>query len=493
MSKKIKFNLDDVKYLYEETLTPQEDIAKKYKTSVVTLNKFLKENNIIRSRDLKNELRKKLTLEKYGVENVSQLKEVNDKKRASNPRRLTKEIWIERFKQIHEYKYDYSLFTEYKNKNTKIKIICKEHGEFSQTPEAHWRLQQGCPKCRYIKSGESNALTKEEFIERANIFHKNKYDYSLVEYKNQETKVRIICPIHGEFLQRAGDHIYNKAGCPKCTTQQSKGEIEISEWLKSLNINVIERNKNLIYPYEIDIFLPDYNLGIEYNGVFWHCFSKTGKTKHRIKWKLAQSKNIDLIQLWDLEWEQHKEICKSIILNRLGIVKRIMARKCVLKEIPKEEAKIFFNNNHLQGFTIGKYFGLYYNDELISAIIMAKSRFNKNFDWELVRHVNKIGTSVTGGFSKLLKYFRNNYSGSIIDYCDQRWFNGKGHSNAGFKEIGITQPDLHYTDFHNIFPRNKFFGKKYIVKNKNLNKYEDLLEQGYDRLYGVGKKVYVIV
>jgi len=135
--------------------------------------------------------------------------------------KYTIENFIEKSKKIHGNKYDYSL-SNYINSQTKIKIICKEHNVFEQKPYAHLN-GQGCPKCsKYNK----NDLTK--FIEKSKKIHNDKYDYSLVEYKNSHEKIKIICPIHGEFEQKPCNHINSKQGCPFCGgTKQLTTEIFI--------------------------------------------------------------------------------------------------------------------------------------------------------------------------------------------------------------------------------------------------------------------------
>jgi len=123
-------------------------------------------------------------------------------------KRLTTEEFIKRSKNIHNNKYDYSL-VEYKNNYTNIKIICSIHGIFEQKPNYHLS-GSGCPEC----SGKKKSNTKD-FIEKAKAIHDDKYDYSLVEYKNNSTKVKIICPIHSVFEQRPNSHL-NGNGCKKC-------------------------------------------------------------------------------------------------------------------------------------------------------------------------------------------------------------------------------------------------------------------------------------
>ena len=110
---------------------------------------------------------------------------------------------------IHNNKYDYS-YTNYKNSIEKIKILCPKHGEFYQKPANH--LQgQGCPSCDISKK-----YTKEEFIQKSAILHKNKYDYSKVNYVNSKIKITIICPVHGEFSTTPHSHLGIKTGCPSC-------------------------------------------------------------------------------------------------------------------------------------------------------------------------------------------------------------------------------------------------------------------------------------
>ena len=128
-------------------------------------------------------------------------------------RKLTKEEFIKRAIEKHGDKYDYSK-VDYNSNKEKVCIICKEdgHGEFYQSPSDHFK-GRGCPKC----SGKIK-LTKSEFVERAKKVHGEKYDYSKVSYKNNSTKVCIICKEseHGEFYQRPVDHIKGN-GCPKCS------------------------------------------------------------------------------------------------------------------------------------------------------------------------------------------------------------------------------------------------------------------------------------
>lgn len=125
-------------------------------------------------------------------------------------KKITNDQFIKKAKNIHGDQYDYSL-VEYTGSSKKVKIICPKHGVFEQVSNNHVSLKQGCPKC-----AGNHKLNSNSFKNKANKIHGNIYDYSLVDYKSNKSKVKIICPIHGIFEQKPNDHISQKQGCPKC-------------------------------------------------------------------------------------------------------------------------------------------------------------------------------------------------------------------------------------------------------------------------------------
>ena len=135
-----------------------------------------------------------------------------------------KEVWFQRFlhkaEKVHGSRYDYSQ-VEYIHSQKKIKIICKVHGPFEQTPTTHLK-GSGCNLCSIDSSAEKHRSSSEKFVSRAKEVHGDKYDYSLVKYVDKNTKVTIVCPLHGEFSQNSNSHITNRYGCPLCG-QLSKG------------------------------------------------------------------------------------------------------------------------------------------------------------------------------------------------------------------------------------------------------------------------------
>jgi very-short-patch-repair endonuclease len=177
-------------------------------------------------------------------------------------------LFIEKSKKIHGNKYDYSqsIFTKARNK---VKIICPTHGLFEQVAFSHYKTGQGCGKCyKENRAGKTLKLNNSDFIERCKKIHGDKYDYSLVEYKNTFIKVKIICNKHGVFEQIPMNHMNKKCGCPFCRV--SKGEMSIKNWLDTNNFDYIHQYKfddcKSIKKLVFDFYLPKNNLCIEYDG-----------------------------------------------------------------------------------------------------------------------------------------------------------------------------------------------------------------------------------
>lgn len=198
----------------------------------------------------------------------------------------TQENFILKSKIVHKDKYDYSL-VKYKNNREKVKIVCKQHGVFLQSPNKHL-AGQDCPKC-----SKSYNPTTSEFIEKATLIHGQQYDYTKTKYVTSEQKIIIICKKHGEFLQTPLAHLRG-SGCKKC--KQSKGENAIEKWLIENKVLYAKqktflncRYKNVLH---FDFYLKDYNICIEFDGS-QHIF---GWWKKNSKEKLEDTKRKDTIK-----------------------------------------------------------------------------------------------------------------------------------------------------------------------------------------------------
>lgn len=217
-----------------------------------------------------------------------------------NGKNMTSNDVINKFKSVHGNTYDYSL-VNYVNINSKIKIICPKHGIFEQNYLNHLS-GNGCPKCY-----GGVKFTQQQFIEKSKSIHGGKYDYSLVNYINARTKVKIVCPKHGIFEQIPQHHIKGSE-CPSCNV--SKGEKIISVILKEMGIIYVKekRFKECRYrnPLPFDFFLPELNICIEYDGMqHFRKYDKFGGEKSlekqiikdKIKNQFCLDNNIKLIRI----------------------------------------------------------------------------------------------------------------------------------------------------------------------------------------------------
>lgn len=412
-------------------------------------------------------------------------------------RNLSQNELISKFKEIHSGKYDYSKvkFTRMKEK---VCIICPEHGEFWQTPQKHIE-GQGCPKCAY----ENKFLTKENFIKKEKEIHGNKFNLDGIEYVSYKSKLKLTCPIHGEFWQNTTNHLQG-CGCPKCANNNSKQEQNIADFLeKELGLTIITKTKDIIPPYELDIYVPEKKIAIEYDGLRWHSelFGKKSDY-HVMKTEMCEENGIHLVHIFEDEWINKKNIVKSRLKSIFGVIKnRIYARNCEIRDVTNTESTIFIENNHIQGNVNAKYrYGLYYNDKLVSIMTFGSKRKplgSKTEDncFELLRFCNKLDTNVIGGASKLLKHFINTHKPiELLSYCDRRWSDGNLYEKLGFTFEHISKPNYFY--IVNGKRENRFkYRKSELVRqgyDKNKTEHEIMLERGLYRIYDCGTKVYKI-
>lgn len=227
----------------------------------------------------------------------------------------------------------------------------------------------------------------------------------------------------------------------------SYSEKELTDFIKSLELEVIENDRTVISPKELDIYIPSKKLAIEFDGLYYHSELFVNKNYHLNKTNECNEKGIDLIHIFEDDWIERKEIVKSMIKSRLGVYDRkIFARKCQIKEISKHDAFEFFEINHLQGYakTCDLNLGLFYEDELLQAISITFEGWHDG-NVELTRMVTKLNMQVIGGFSKLVSYFCKTYNcNSITSYVYRAWFNGKGYVASGFKIIKENKPSYSY-------------------------------------------------
>ena len=417
-------------------------------------------------------------------------------------------LWEEvhnEFIKVHGDEYDYSK-VEFKNMNTKVCIIHKKCGsEFWQTPKNHLR-GQGCPFCKSERIGLKMLKTKEEVIDNANNIHNFKYDYSKVDYVNSKEKVCIICPIHGEFWQTPDAHLQGQ-GCPSCSHKDSKAEKEIAQHIRNNSNLIVENNVRGILPNnkELDIYIPEKKIAIEYNGMRWHSelYSKD-RSIHLKKLEECNKLGIKLIQVFETEYILHKDIVLDKIMHNLGAsntTEKIYARKCVVNEIDMRTAREFLEKNHIQGYVRSSvYLGCFYNKQIVGVMTFKRETSSSN-KWELSRFATDNARLCCGVAGKMFKYFTSLYNPSEVkSFADRRWTLDKDnnlYTKLGFTLKETLKPDYRYTKAQTDYLHKFGFRKQKLHKKYNLpltmTENEMTKELGYYKIWDCGLFKYVWV
>lgn len=290
--------------------------------------------------------------------------------------------------------------------------------------------------------------------------------------------------------------------CNPKITGTSKYEDKLYEFVLSIYDGELIRNdRKQIFPKELDIFLPEEKLAIEFNGLYWHSevAGQKDKSYHSIKKDECENIGIHLIQINEFDWINKPLVVKSILKNYLGNTSKIYARKCSIKEVSFKDTEEFLKHNHIQGPDRSSIrYGLYYKDELVSVMTFGKSRYDKSIEHEMLRFCNKLDTSIVGGASRLFKRFISDHSPtSIISYSDQSYFTGDLYKKLGFIYKGKTPPNYHYInkDYNILISRHQFqkhmLSEKLDIFREDLTEWENMQLNGFDRIWNCGNKRFI--
>lgn len=270
-------------------------------------------------------------------------------------------------------------------------------------------------------------------------------------------------------------------------TPVSHAEKDILDFVKSIyKGEIIENTRLVINPLELDIYLPEKKLAIEYNGDFWHSTDCKPKNYHELKSKMCEEKGIRLIHIYECEWRYYSEKIKSLLRIALGTgYSKIGARQCEVRKITNKEAEPFNNKNHLQNHRNALVtYGLFYNGELQQLMSFSHTKYNKNLkgdnQWEIIRGCPGSNNQIVGGVSKLFKAFIRDYNPDLVfSYCDFNKFDGKGYEAIGMKFAGYTGPDKFYVD------------KSGCKINRNPKKQKEMEDSCLYTIFGSGSKKYI--
>ena len=427
-----------------------------------------------------------------------------------------KEQMILRQKKTFREKYGVDFYPEHKDFMEKQKTTkLKKYGD-----EKYNNLEKS-KKTKLKRYGNENYVNLEKYeLTCLNKYGVNNYSKSnsfhnlmIKKYKNLYPNVNFInigkqiikiqCDKCGNECEMTKQLLYERTKikydiCTICNPlgQLSKSgkETQISDFLNSLNIKHINSYKELESKKEIDILIPEFNLGIEFNGVYWHNELYKTYDYHLKKTIECNEKDIELIHIFEDEWDYKQDIVKSIIKNKLKLTDNVIyARKCKIKEINGKESKKFLNENHIQGNVNSKVrIGLYYDNILVSVMTFSKGRIimgGKKDEWELNRFANIINTNVVGGSGKLLNFFIKKYNPiKLISYSDIRLFNGGMYEKLKFNRISQSKPNYWYVV--NGIRQHRFnYRKSMLVKegfDKDKTEKEIMFNRKIYRIYDCG-------
>jgi hypothetical protein len=279
---------------------------------------------------------------------------------------------------------------------------------------------------------------------------------------------------------------------------QSLIEKELEDFCRSLSENVISQSRKIISPLELDVYFPDQKTAIELNGLYFHS-EKMNKDEfyHLNKTERCEELGIHLIQIFEDEWKEKKEICKSYLKEVLHKKHRLfVSDNCFIKEVSKKIKDKFLNKYHILGTDDSSLCkGLFYKNRLISIMTFKESLRNKNF-WILSRFCSTKNFFIEKGYEKLFNSFVLSHQPSeIICYLDQRWFSSNTLKELGFQKKESMSPSYWYViddqRKHRFEFQKSFLKEKLKNFNPNLSEVENMNNHGYTRIWDCGQHKFV--
>jgi very-short-patch-repair endonuclease len=356
---------------------------------------------------------------------------------------------------------------------------------------------------------ESRKLISESALQNAKIKHEasiakkakmlEEIGYSLLGHNGKLLTIQ--CDINHVFnrtSQYVTESKFKSAMCPVCHPPaigtESRGETELREWLSQYTTTQ-RHNRTILYGNkEIDIYLPEFKIAIEYDGLYWHNADFKIKSYHLDKTTQCEDQGIKLIHVFEDEWCNNKDIVKSRLLSMLQQNDVIYARKCDIVEISSKDANEFLRCNHLQGSgRANVHIGLKFENELVSVMTFLKGDISKKITtWELNRFSNKQYVNVVGGASRLFKYFAKTHTpDEVTSFADRRWSTtvSNVYTAIGFEFVHASPPNYWY-----FMPVELKRYHRYGLRKKQddvLTEKEIRNQQGWLRIWDCGSLKYV--
>jgi hypothetical protein len=313
--------------------------------------------------------------------------------------------------------------------------------------------------------------------------------------KSSGQKIWWQCDNKHEWFALVSDRS-NGSGCPNCANHVSKAEEQIKEYLESLGLIAEGSNRTILGgKKEIDLWIPSHKFGIEFNGIYWHKEKFAGKESHNNKYLAAQKAGIQLIQIWEDDWNQKSELVKNMLAQKLGVAEKVLPKDTDVITVTEQEAEEFLNENHLQGFASGShYLGLVSNGDIetLRAVMVLEEEPGKTLN--IVRYATS--ATVVNDFKKLLDYATKTFHPeSITALTDHCMSDGGLYEDNGFIVGTVLPPDYMYVVRNERKPRSEYPLERFrddskLLWEEGLTEMELADLNGLDRIWDAGKTRY---
>lgn len=516
---------DELRNNYLSGMT-QKDLSSFYEVSVDTIRSWLRKYDIKKSLDDIEESRKKTMQKHFGCDYAMQSAEVREKSKNTCLKKYGVDCYSKTeigrkkasFTNTREAPSKENLFKYYVVEchsvintalhfNASAKTVLKWlfQNNLSKTPD---QIEKTKKKTNLDRFGVEYSFSSPEVQGhyRENCIEKYGFDHPVDEREERSTIILSSEENFADFLVNNFDDkpnytmVARALGCSDNKVRNavrkngwedylsiyvSSPESELQDLLKKFNVDFMPHERKILNRMEIDIYIPAKKIGIEFNGDYWHSDAVKEKNYHFDKSKLAESKGIRLIHIYEYEWNTMKDKIIQLLKIALGIVDtKIYARQCEIREITNQEAKPLNDKVHLQGHRNAQVtYGLYHNGDLVQLMSFSKTHYNRNLkgdnSWEIIRGCPGSNNIVVGGVSKLFTHFVKEHDpDEVFSYCDFNKFDGKSYEAIGMKFVGYTGPD-----------------KTYLIDGvaykRNPSKYKEYKERAEAVIWGAGSKKYL--
>jgi len=344
----------------------------------------------------------------------------------------------------------------------------------------------------YANRSAGKRLSTEEITKRASDLN---FDVVSDSYRSNEVPgILVSCRSCKHEQMRSLYSLEKSRKCFNCSPKDSRGQLEILEFIQGNVCDSVMLNcRSVISPYEIDIFSPVGNFGIEFNGLYWHSEKFLDPDYHSRKTQLCAEKGVSLFHVFEDDWIKRRSIVESMIIHRAGLAKsKFSARDCkIVDNLSPRIRKEFFERNHIDGdVQAERAVALELDGEIIACASVRRPHHRKWSEYsELARFATLKNAVVRGALSRLTRHILTSSRRSkLMSYVDTRYGDGKGYLSANFKHVGTTSRSFWWTDFEDRYNRFKYRADPY----RSMSEDEVAKEAGVVKIFGCPQMIMVL-